>query len=287
MANATTNKPPKGWLIAGLVCLLLGIGGCTAAGVGASALVGVVDDIIDTTPFGQRTEFTARSGAGALILLTDNVSCEATDSSGRSVSIEQVGESVTVESRGEKFSTWYRFDTVDGEHYEVLCGDTSMSGTYTVLKLPSILGGVLGPIVLVGGVLGGGLFLLLGIIFLIIGFVQRSRWKKERSGVMYAGGPGGYSPPPPGAGYGDYGQPGMQPPPPGYPPAPGPQGPPPAPPAPQGPPPQGPAPMAPPPAGPADMPPPPPPGPASAPPPPPPGPADTPPPPPPPADPGS
>lgn len=251
MANATTNTPPKGWLIAGLVCLVLGIGGCAAAGVGASALLGVVDDIKDTTPLGERTEFTSQSDAGALILLSDNVACDATDSSGDSIRIEEISESVTVDSGGESFSTWYRFDTVDGESYEVLCGDSASSGSYTVLKLPSILGGVLGPIMLVGGVLGGGLFLLLGVIFLIIGFVQRSRWKKERSG-MVPGAMGGYSPPPPGGGapgYGGYGQPGMPPPPggqpgaptppPGYPPAPGPQGQPPSPqappPAPQGP----------------------------------------------------
>lgn len=251
MANGT--KPPKGWLIAGVVCLLLGLGGCGMAAAGVASLVGLVDDVADETPLGQTMAFDSQSGAGALILLTDDVPCDVVDGAGNTVTVDQITGSVSVKSDTETFDNLRKFDTSDGQRYEVTCGgETSPSGSFTVLKLPSILGGALGAVVLGGGVIGGGLFLLLGIIFLIVGLVQRSRWKKSRSAGPMGG--GGYAPPAPG-----YGGVAGGPPPPGgaqqgYSPPPAGYGPPP-----QGTPPPGPATPPPPPSGPQQGPPPPPP----------------------------
>lgn len=247
MANGT--KPPKGWLIAGIVCLLLGIGGCAAAGVGVASLAGLVDDIREETPFGRSMEFTAENDAGALLLLTESVACQVLDGSGEEVVVEEISGSFTVESDTESFDTLRQFDTSDGERYEVTCGEEGdPDGSFTVLKLPSILGGALGAVVLAGGVLGGALFLLLGVIFLIVGLVKRSKWKKNPPAGTYGGPPpGGYMPPPPGGfqpgggsapqpGYGTPAPPGYGSPPPGPPsgPATPPPGPPPPPPPPPG-----------------------------------------------------
>ncbi len=208
MANGT--KAPKGALIAGVVLLLLGLGGCGAAAVGVASLASLAEDVTNTTPYGETTSFTSSSDAGALVLLSNQATCAGVDGSGNELVFEDPGGNITVDANGEQFTSALTFDTTDGETYELTCADSSgqQGGTYTVLKLPSILAGGVGVLVLAVGGLGGALFLVLGLIFLIVGLVKRSKWKKQNSSggpgaPMAPGGygappaPGGYAPPPP------------------------------------------------------------------------------------------
>ena len=241
-------KAPKGFLIASLICFVLALGGCGTGIVGVATLASVADDIATTTPFGESTSFTAANDTGALVLLTAEAQCTGQDGSGNAIKFDTPGGNITADSNGKSFNTARTFDTVDGESYELTCGGESTStGDYTVLKLPSFPGGLGGLVAaLAGGFVGGGLFLLLAIIFLIVGLVKRSGWKKRNAGggapmapgavppqPGYPPAPGGVAPPAPGAP--------AYPPPPGQP-APGgfpaPQ------PAPQAPPPQAPPPQA-------------------------------------------
>ena len=270
-------KPPKGWLIAGIICLILAIGGCATGVVGIATVGGAVGDIATTTNFGESTSFTSESDTGALVLLTEDADCAGQDGSGNAITFDTPGGNISADANGKSFNSARTFDTVKGESYDLSCGDPSGSGSFTVLKLPGFPGGIGGlAAAIAGGFLGGGLLFVLGFIFLIVGLVRRSGWKKRNSGtggMAMAGGAmaGGAIPPPPG---------GMPPPAPGgygapppAPPAPGGYGaPPPAPPAPVGPPPAAPPPAPPAPAAPPPAP--------SAPPPPPPGPPQMPPPPP-------
>ncbi len=279
-------KPPKGLLIAGIVLLVLGIGGC---GYGCTNFVGFVSDLTDvvegraTVPYGDSTTLQSDAGGAVILTSTSGAECEVVDDSGNQVSLQEpsAGTSGTVDTTGgETLEFQYYFDTDSGVTYEVTCQD-GMNGTGGEFV---VVGFDIGKIV--GGLFGigiGALLFIIGAILLIVGLVQRSRWKKRGGGTM--AGPGGYSPPPPGApggygqpgygqpgygqpgygqpGYGQpgYGQPGGPPPPgqgaPGQAPPPGgmpgPSGPPP----PQGPPPQGPSTPPPPPAGPSTPPPPP------------------------------
>ena len=247
-------KAPKGFLIAGVICLVLALGGCATGIVGVTTIAGVASDIATTTPFGERTSFTAANDTGALVLLTQEADCTGTDGSGNDISFEVPGGTFTAEANGESFNAAKTFDTVEGESYELSCGGESAStGSFTVLKLPAFPGGIAGLAgAILGGFLGGGLLFLLGVIFVIVGLVKRSGWKKRNgpgAPMMAAGGavpppPGGFVPPPGGAvppppgGYAPPQQGGTVPPPPsstppayGAPSGPAPQAPPPAPPS--------------------------------------------------------
>ncbi|UDY36813.1 hypothetical protein [Dermatobacter hominis] len=274
-------KPPKGWLIASLVCFLLALGGCGTGIAGLTTVAGTVDDIATTTPFGETTSFTAASDTGALVLLTDPADCTGTDGSGSSISFSTPSGSFTADANGQSFTEAQTFDTKDGESYELSCGSSDrIGGEYTVLKLPSFPGGLAGlAFAILGGFGLGGLLFIAAIIFLIVGLVRRSGWKKRNAGFAPVGGPpppGGFPPPPGGAvppapGQAPYGQPAPGQAPYGQP-APGqaPYGQPAPPPPASPPPPAGPTPASPPPAGPPPASPPPPSGPATPPPPPPP-----------------
>lgn len=275
MADGT--KAPKGWIIAGVIFLLLGLGGCATAFAGVASLASLADDVTNTQPYGEVTSFTSDSNAGALVLLTSDAECSGVDGTGAAIEFSVPGGNFTVDTGQESFNNARSFDTVQGETYELRCGDPlgATTGSYTVLRLPSILSGAVGALVLAGGGLGGALFLLLGVIFLIVGLVKRSKWKKSRAGMVGtmppSGAPGGFgAPPPPPGGVGappPPAAPGMtpQPQPPSIPPMtpPTPSAPPPAPPMPSAPspapPPAPPSPPTPPPPG--GTPPPPPPGP--------------------------
>ena len=64
-------KPPKGWLIAGIILLFLSLGGCAAFGIGTASIVGLADDVADTNDFGTPFTFTSESDAGAIVLLSE------------------------------------------------------------------------------------------------------------------------------------------------------------------------------------------------------------------------
>jgi hypothetical protein len=214
---ADTSKAPKGWLIAGIILLLLSLGGCGIAVAGVAALGSVVDDIADTTSMGDAFVFDSESDAGAAVLLTQSAECIGEDSSGASVTFETVGGNITVDNGGETFNEVLTFDTVDGERYTVACGLEGETGSFTVLKVPGFLGmGIAGLALSLLGFVAGGLFFVLGLIFFIVGLVKRSKWKKNN---VAGGGPatgyappapggsvppapgGGFAPPPPGGGY--------------------------------------------------------------------------------------
>jgi hypothetical protein len=205
MANGT-RKAPRGWLIAGVVCLLVGIGGCGAAVAGVAALVDVVNDSSGQTAFGSTVGFTSSADSTAVVLLTDDVPCEAVDDANRAVVVEEFADEVTIDTDAASFRTIRTFDTREGDRYDVTCGSEGDQGTFVVAELPGILTGVTGALVFGAGILGGALFLLLGVIFIVIGLVQRSRWKKQQGPGASPFGGGGY-PPPPGSGAGGYGAP--------------------------------------------------------------------------------
>jgi hypothetical protein len=214
-----TQKPPKGWLIAGVVCLFLGLSGCGAAVIGAVSLIGVIDDVATPTEFGTERRFSAESDSQAMLLLTEEVPCEVIGDTTGDVRIEEFAASVPLEGGNENFTVLRTFETIEGENYQVTCGDRATNGSFAVAELPGLLTGAMGAVIFGGGILGGALMLVLGVIFLIIGLVQRSRWKKNQSGTDFGGpggyqppAPGGYQPPPPPGGAQGFGQ---QPPPPG------------------------------------------------------------------------
>ncbi len=241
MANGT--KAPKGALIAGLVLIMAGFAGC---GYGCVSFFGIIGDVSDaissanTTPLNSPTTLVATGEAGILLTSDSSARCLVNDPSGSEVTIQEpgAGTSGTLEVGGERLELAYYFETTVGTTYDVICGDEAgtTSGSYAVAPIPSFDG--------VGGIFTGGIsgvvLFFIGLILLIVGLVQRSKWKKNRpmappGGFTPAGGvapPGGAVPPPPGG----FGSPSAPPLPP-VPPAPGTAAPPPQSPPPQSPPP--------------------------------------------------
>lgn len=285
---ADSTKAPKGALITGLVLLLLSFGGC---GIGCVSFTGFIGDLADvvegtsSTPMGTPTQLRAEGDAAVILTSTSSATCQAQDSAGNAVTLEEPGAGTTgtVETTdGVSLDFAYSFDTDANETYDVVCADEISGGTgeYVVVPFPGFGKIATG----VGGLGGGFVLFLLGVIFLIVGLVKRSRWKKANNGMggpaMAGSTPQGFAPPPPGGaavppppgGGFTPPAPGQAPPPPMPPQAPGQPTPPPpaqpsAPPAPQSPPPPAPpAPQTPPP---APQSPPPPPAPPQTPPPPP------------------
>lgn len=254
------NKPPKGLLIAGIVLLVLGLGGC---GYGCTSVVGLVDDITDvasgssTVAFGQTTTLESDAGGAVILASSADPNCEVVDDSGNPVELQapSAGTSASIESTsGETLDLEYFFDTESGVVYQVTCQDALEGGSGEFVVVGLDLGKILTGFVGLGA---GALFFIIGLILLIVGLVQRSRWKKRQGPGAPMGAPGGYSPPPPG-GYGGYSPtggapaPGTTPPPPGGSPLPPMQSPPPPggpatppPPGPGAPPPPGPGPQGP------------------------------------------
>jgi len=263
---ADGSKPPKGWLIAGLVFLLLALAGCGGGALGCRSFVSDLQDAVDQggrTPDGESSTFTAPGPVGAIFATRADTTCEGTDDKGSSMQLKTPGNNTegTFTSNGETFKLSYVFDTVEGRTYTVTCTSPSGDGQFVLIPFPgfsSLFAGI-------GGIAGGVLAFLIGVICLIVGLVKRSGWRKRNQGqpgvagagaaAAPAGYPsyqGGYAPPPAPGGFPP--PPGATPPPgapstpssvpPSVPPAPG--GSPPAPPAPGGYPPAPPAPGAPP-----------------------------------------
>lgn len=241
-AVANGTKPPKGMLIAGIVLLVLSLGGCGVFAWGLTSLIGTVDDIGDVEPFGGTIRFTAQTDTGALLISTQGARCDVVDSSGAAVPLDSVSWDVSTTQDGQQLDDARTFDTTEGETYEVTCdaSDSALGaardGSFVVVRLPSFPGGVGGLLAsLLVGPIAGGLLFLLGLILFIVGLVRRSRWRK-RGGpgtpapYLPPGGgappaPGAAMPPPPGGtAPPPYAQPGAMPPPPGGAPPPSPGG---------------------------------------------------------------
>lgn len=205
MADGPT--PPKGWLIAGLVMLGLSLASCGAGGFGCVSFVNQIATAAEesgSTALGEETTFSASSDNGGLILASvPSPDCTGEDSNGNRIQFTSpsAGTTGNVTSGENSYDLAYQFDTVEGESYRLICespGESSLAdGRYLVITVPS-LGGVG---LSVGAIFGGVGLAVLGVIFLIVGLVRRSGWKKRNgpgSGAA-TGMPPGYAPPPPGA----------------------------------------------------------------------------------------
>jgi hypothetical protein len=202
---ADQTKPPKGLLITGIVLLVLSVAGC---GGGCVSFLGFAGDLTDRAEeadrvaFADQTSFTA-TGDVAIVLVSDSsATCIGQDDSGGSVTFEDPGANTTGEidtGSGVPLELKYTFDTDEGVTYTVACGsDTRTDGEFMVFAFPGFTKLVTG----VGGVAGGGVFFVLGLIFLIVGLVKRSKWKKNHAaGGGYVPPAGGATPPPPGGGF--------------------------------------------------------------------------------------
>ena len=202
---ADQNKAPKGLLLAGVVLLVLALGGC---GYGCTSFIGFASDIADVaddagvTQLGSETTFRA-TGEDSIILSTlSSTNCEGESADGTPIEFSAPSESTTanIDVNGRSFDLAYEFDTEPGDEYFVRCGDElGSSGEYVVVSFD------LGKIVTgVAGIGIGAVLFFIGLILLIIGLVQRSKWKKNRAvgtgPSPYGGVPGAPTPPPPGGG---------------------------------------------------------------------------------------
>lgn len=213
MPSATQKPKPKGALIAALVFLLLGIGGC---GFAAAKSVPYISDLVDfatdldqvgrVVSMGEETSFTS-SGSKGIALLSEEAVCTGEGPSGP-VSFDaytSFGPGTTVELGGVQMDGYVLFDIETGSEYTITCGDSSSFGRYTSTTAPSFL--VEGAPGFIGGILAGfagAFFVFIAFILLIIGLVQRSSWKKKQNqGPPASGGwgaPAQQVPPAPGQG---------------------------------------------------------------------------------------
>jgi hypothetical protein len=210
MADGT--KAPKGALIAGLVFILLAFGGC---GYGCVSIFGVFGDVADAidsanlTDLNTATSLRATGENGIVLTSASTARCVVADPSGSEVALEDPPQGTTgsFERDGVTLDLQFVFDTTPGTTYDVFCGDElgNLTGSYLVAPIPN-LGNIGGSF---GGAIAGVIFFVLGVLFLIIGLVSRSRWKKRNAGTFTGGppaggfaappAPGGAVPPPPGA----------------------------------------------------------------------------------------
>ena len=208
--NQTIAQPkskPKGALIAALVFLLLGIAGC---GFAAVKTVPYISDIVDfvsdldqvasVRPMGEPVSFTS-TGEDGIALLSGEAVCTGEGPSG-AVNFERYeafGPGTTVELGGVTMDGYILFDTESGADYTITCGAGGRGG-YVATTAPSFLvDGAPGFLGGIGAGLAGSFFVLIAIILLIVGLVQRSSWKKRNQGPQ----PGQFptqqgGPPPPG-----------------------------------------------------------------------------------------
>lgn len=199
---ADQSKAPKGLLITGIVLLILGLGGC---GYGCTSLVGAFSGIADDADAtALNSEMTLRAtGSTAIVFSTNSAAeCYGEAADGSPIEFESPDGNATgsFSDGGSTYELLYQFDTSNGDDYRVICGDEAgTAGEYYVVSFD------LGKIgTSIGGIGIGAVLFVLGVIFLIIGLVKRSKWKKNNKagvgGPGFAGAPGAV-PPPPGGGY--------------------------------------------------------------------------------------
>lgn len=220
-------KPPKGWLITGLVFLLLSLAGCGGGTLGCASFGSDLQDSVDQggrTPLGESSTFTASGSKGAILATATSATCEGTDADGNRMSFDSPGSNTSgnVTTDGESFDLAFIFDSTNGQSYTVTCTSPSGTGDFLVVPFPGFTSLIAG----IGGIAAGVLFFIIGSICVIVGLVKRSGWKKRNgpgAPVAAAAFAGGSVPPPPGGfNPGAAPQPGYAPPAPGsVPPAPG------------------------------------------------------------------
>ena len=191
---ADSTKAPKGWLIAALIFFLLALLGCGVGIYGTTKLVNVASDAANTTSFGDQLSYRGTSSE-ALILLSGPAVCRVQGAAGESVNLREVSN-LDVEANGQSFNAFLLFDTTEGQVYDVICGDTTGTGEYSIISNPGVA--VLGS--LAAGALASVVFFVFALVCFIVGLVRRSGWKKRNNAPPAAyGAPAGYAPPPTGA----------------------------------------------------------------------------------------
>lgn len=204
-ANPPASKAPKGALITGMILIFLAFSSCGVGGVSCVSFASSFADILSgasTVALGETTSLDAASSTGVVVSSSAEVICEGEDENGSKVSFAEpsAGSTGTVTSGGETLNFVYSFDTNPGSQYSVICAGSELSeGQYAVASFPGF--GKVG--VGVAGILSGLFLTFLGIIFLVVGLVKRSKWKKRQSGSVAgttAAAPGmaaaGVAPPP-------------------------------------------------------------------------------------------
>jgi hypothetical protein len=197
---ADGKKAPKGALIAGLIFILLAFGGC---GYGCVSIIGFGTDIanaIDSaslTNLNEPTQLRAEGDNAVVLTSASTAQCIVVDPSGNEVTLESPpqGASGTFERDGVTLELQFVFDTDAGTTYDIICGDEigNLTGSYLVAPVPSLdnLGSSF------AGAGAGAVSFFIGLVLLIIGLVQRSRWKKRQvAGVGSVSPPGGFAAPP-------------------------------------------------------------------------------------------
>ena len=193
-----TDRPPKGALITGIVLLLLALSSCGVGGLSCVSFGASFADILtgaSTVALGETTSLDAASSTGVVASTSADVVCEAEDENGSRVSFAEptTGSTGEFTSGSDTFTFVYSFDTNPGSSYQVVCAGSEFSeGQYAVASFPGF--GKLG--VGITGLLSGFFLTFLGLIFLIVGLVKRSRWKNRQAG------PAAGSPPQPPAAVG-------------------------------------------------------------------------------------
>ena len=179
-----TDRPPKGALITGIVLLLLALSSCGVGGLSCVSFGTSFADILtgaSTVSLGETTSLDAASSTGVVLSTSADVVCEGEDENGSKVSFAEpsTGSTGEISSGSDTFTFVYSFDTNPGSSYQVVCKGSEFSeGQYAVASFPGF--GKLG--VGVTGLLSGFFLTFLGLIFLIVGLVKRSRWKKRQAG---------------------------------------------------------------------------------------------------------
>ena len=188
-STPATARPPKGALITGIVLLLLALSSCGVGGLSCVSFGSSFADILtgaSTVALGETTSLDAASSTGVVVSTSADVVCEGEDENGSKVSFAEptTGSTGEFTSGADSYTFLYSFDTNPGSAYQVVCAGSEFSeGQYAVASFPGF--GKLG--VGVTGLLSGFFLTFLGLIFLIVGLVKRSRWKKRQAGP--AGGP--------------------------------------------------------------------------------------------------
>jgi hypothetical protein len=186
--TSVTDRPPKGALITGIVLLLLALSSCGVGGLSCVSFASSFADILtgaSTVALGETTSLEAESSTGVVASTSVDVVCEAEDENGSRVTFAEptTGSNGEFTSGSDTFTFVYSFDTNPGSSYQVVCAGSEFSeGQYAVASFPGF--GKLG--VGFAGFLSGFFLTFLGLIFLIVGLVKRSRWKKRQVGPAAA-----------------------------------------------------------------------------------------------------
>jgi hypothetical protein len=236
VTNFSASSPPAapkkggGLIWSGVVLLLLGIvGGAVLTVIGVTRIASEFERTVDVPgtatfnlPAGDYGVYVLSSSSGGL---TPTVTI--TDPSGNTVTQRSGDANFNGNSNSQTVRSLSQFTARTSGNYTVEAESssssrTSTSQTVSVGAPPSALVGSVAAL-LGGGLCGGGLFVLVGLILLIVGLVSRSKGRKAAAAASYGGpGPGYGGPGYGGPGYGGPGQPGVAP-------GPAPGGPPPAP----------------------------------------------------------